>query len=120
MTIPTTPTDLAGEGKSEATIEHPIASKSQPTQGSPEPDLESRIKQRRIELVVKLGQLRRDVRIEAAENRDRLTAALSDLAHILTWGIVDDWASVRDPVAQRLEEWLADSTRHLATKQVRP
>lgn len=120
MTSTGTPTDLDGHGKSEATIENPIASKDQPAQGSSASDLESRIKRRRIELVVKLGQIRSDVRIEAAENRERLKTMLSELAHILTWGTVDDWASVGDPVAQRLEEWLADSSRPLATKHVRP
>jgi len=115
MTTSTTK-GLGPEGKSEATIEPPIASKNQPAQSSSEPDLESRIKQRRAELIGKLGEIKTDTRIEATETRDRLKAKLAELAHILKWGIVDGWASAGDSVNHKLEEWLADAARQLAAK----
>jgi hypothetical protein len=82
-------------------------------------DLESRIKQRRAELIGKLDGLKTDVRVEAAETRDRLKAKLSEVAHILKWGVVDGWASAGAAVTHKLEEWLVDSATQLAAKHDR-
>ncbi len=69
-----------------AGIEPPIASKTQPeltvVAAASEADLESRIQQRRGEMIATLGQLRADPRLAATEVRDRLKAQLSKLAHI--------------------------------------
>lgn len=116
------PEDLRPETdtRSDAAIEHPIASKAEPGSGdphaTPEPDLESRIKERRAELIGKLGELRADKRVEAAEARHQLKVTLSELTHVVKWGVVDGWASIGVPVTHRLEEWLAGSARHLAAK----
>ncbi|HEY0479831.1 MAG TPA: hypothetical protein VGD37_20070 [Kofleriaceae bacterium] len=81
-----------------------------------EPDLEARIKQRRAELIGKLGELKTDVRLGTAEARDQINATLSELAHVVKWGIVDGWTSLGVPVTHKLEQWLAASARHLATR----
>lgn len=94
-----------------------ITSEIQPDLGVPpassEPDLESRIKARRAELVAQLRELRTDRRLEAGEAGDKLKARLSELSHLLKWGVVDGWASVGDKVKHRLEHWLAESERQL-------
>ena len=74
----------AGSG---AVIEHPIASQTPPEVAVPhaaaEADLESRIKERRAELIGKIGGLRRDMRPEGIESRDKLKDKLSELKHII-------------------------------------
>jgi hypothetical protein len=75
-----------------------------------EPDLESRIKLRRTELIAQLRELRTDRRVEARDAGEKLRARLSDLAHVLKWGVVNDWTSVGYKVKHRLEQWLAEST----------
>jgi hypothetical protein len=86
------------------------------TDTTSEPDLESRIKERRAELMGKLGELRGDLRAGTAEARTRLKATLSELSHIVKWGVVDGWASVSAPITHKLERWLTDSASRLATK----
>ena len=81
-----------------------------------ETDLESRIKARRGELIDKLGGLRGDKRPEAAESRNRLKAKLSELAHIMKWGVADGWASVGTPLTDKLEEWLAEAAHQLTAR----
>ena len=104
------------EAVSEA-VNEPAASKTQPgfavPPTNPEPDLESRIKVRRAELIARLGELKVDLRQGASETRDKLKARLSELSHLLKWGIVDGWASVGDSVKHKLEHWLGDSKRQL-------
>jgi hypothetical protein len=100
-----------------AGIEPPIASKTQPeltvVTAASEADLESRIQQRRGEMIATLGQLRADPRLAATEVRDRLKGQLSELAHIIRVGVVDSWANLNDTVKHRLEHWLADSERSM-------
>jgi hypothetical protein len=86
---------------------------------SKELDLESRIKDQRAALIEKIGGLRGDVRPEALESRSNLKARLSDLAHILKWGVADDWRSVSAPVMNKLEQWLAESARQLVARTER-
>lgn len=78
------------------------------------PDLESRIKTRRTELIAKLVETKTDRRLETLEARDKVKAKLSELDHILKWGVVDGWASVGGPVTQKLDRWLAESAPQLA------
>lgn len=72
-------------------------------------DLESRIATRRAALIKTLGELKTDVRAEAAVSRDKLKARLSELAHVVKWGIVDGWASIGKPVTDKLEHWLVET-----------
>ena len=83
-------------------------------------DLESRIKQRRAELIDKLGELRDDRRAGTGETRDKLKATLSELAHIVKWGVVDGWAAVSDTIAENLENWLTESKRRFAPVREQP
>jgi hypothetical protein len=102
---------------SDLAAEPPIASKIQPavvdSRASAEPDLESRIRLRRAELFVRLRELRADRRFEAAEACDKLKAKLSELSHLLKWGISDGWGSLGDNVKRRLEHWLRESRNQL-------
>ncbi len=102
---------------SDLATKRPIASKIQPpvvdSRASAEPDLESRIRLRRAELFVRLRELRTDRRSGAAEARDKLKAKLSELAHLLQWGISDGWENLRDNVKRRLEHWLRESRHQL-------
>jgi hypothetical protein len=85
-----------------------------------EPDLESRIKEQRAELIDKVGALRGDRRPEAIESRHNLKVKLNELAHIVNWGVVDGWANLGAPLTTKLEQWLAESKRQLAAKHERP
>jgi len=103
-----TPPDGAGD---------PIADRPALADAAPpvatEPDLESRLRQRRAALIDKLGALRGDVRPESVESRQKLKAKLSELAHIVKWGVVGGYASLAAPLTNKLEEWLTESARHL-------
>lgn len=120
----TNTTQERADARSSMVIEQPLASEAPPAVAVPhaafEPDLESRIRVRRAELIDKLGGLRGDVRPEAIEFRSKLKARLSDLAHIVKWGVVDGWASIGAPVTNKLEQWLAESARQLITKNEQP
>jgi hypothetical protein len=112
--------DPRPDAKPDPAIEPPSASKTQPGPGVPdatsEPELEARIKQRRAELIAKLAELRSDTRAGVAEARGKLKLKLSELAHIVKWGVVDGWASIGAPVAHKLEQWLGEAARQLAAR----
>jgi hypothetical protein len=116
MTINTTK-DPRPDTTPDAAVEPVATAKTQPglavAQASSEPDLETRIKVHRVELVALLRELKADRRPGAAEAGDRLKASLSELSHLLKWGVVDGWASLGDKVKLRLETWLAESRRQL-------
>jgi hypothetical protein len=105
--------ELRPDAGSDKAIEPSITSKTQPGIGvpptTPEPDLESRIKVRRVELVARLRELRADARAEAGEAGDKLKAKLSEISHIIKEGVVDGWTALGDNVKQKLEHWLAES-----------
>jgi hypothetical protein len=109
--------------KAEAAVEAPGARESPPELAAPhassEPDLESRIRRRRAELIGKLRELRAGVGLEVVQTRDKVKAKLSELAHIVKEGVVDGWTSVGDAVKHKLEGWLSESERSL-TAQDRP
>lgn len=94
-----------------------LASKTPPEPGvsraTVEPDLQSRIKVRRVELVAKLRELRADTRAGASEAGDKLKAKLSEITHLLQEGLVDGWASLSDSAMQRLERWLTESAQQI-------
>ena len=112
------------DARSGAVIEHPSASQT-PDEGAlpcvaATTDLQSRINERRIELIDKIGRLRGDRRPEATESRDKLKAKLSELAHMIKWGVADGGASLGAPLTNKLEQWLADSARQFSTKNAQP
>lgn len=108
------------DARSDTAIEPPTAGKTQPGPGAPhatsEPDLESRIRVRRAELIAKLRELRADTRIEATEAGDKLKAKLSEIGRLLKEGVVEGWTSLGDTVKQKLERWLAESAGQLPTQ----
>ena len=114
--------DAKSATASETAIEPPSTSEPQPDlevpHASSEPDLESRVRVRRVELVARLRELRADKRLGATEASDKLKAKLSELSHILKWGVVDGWASLGDSMKHRLEHWLAESKPQLPTRGV--
>lgn len=113
----------APNARSSAEDEHPIAGQPPPVavlRVSSGRDLESRIRERREALIDKLGTLQGDVRTESVESRDKLKAKLSELAHIIKWGVVGGWASLGAPLTSRLEQWLAESAQQLNTKHEGP
>jgi hypothetical protein len=116
MKIRTT-NDQLPDAKPAPAIEPPVTGKIQPALGDPHasaaPDLESRIRLRRAELFVRLRELRADRRLEAADARDRVKAKLSELTHLLKWGISDGWDSLGEAVKRRLEHWLRESGHQL-------
>jgi hypothetical protein len=101
--------------KADPATERPIANKTQPGIGIPtvtdEPDLQARVMARRAELITKLTELKKDLRIEATEFSDRLKAKLSELAHIIKGGVVDGWANLAAATTLKLDHWL-DETAH--------
>lgn len=115
MTTSTTKDDPpAPDAKPDASaIEPPIVRETQPELAvvapAPEVDLESRIQQRRGELIATLGLLRADPRLATTEVRDQLKARLSELAHIIRVGVVDGWTNLGDTVKYKLERWLAEA-----------
>jgi hypothetical protein len=105
-------------------IEHPVASQAPPSAAAPQgasgTDLQSRIRDRRAALIDKLGTLRGDVRPESVESRDKLKAKLSELAHIVKWGVVGGWAGLGAPLTNKLEQWLSESARQLTPSAEQP
>jgi hypothetical protein len=87
---------------------------------SKEPDLESRIRRRRAELIGRLRELRADTRLEVVQAGDKLKARLSEVAHIITEGVSDGWTSLGDVVKHKLECWLSDSERSLSAQDLPP
>jgi hypothetical protein len=84
------------------------------------PDLEARVRERHAQLLGKLRELTTDKRVEAPESRDRLKATLSELKHIVKWGVVDGWARVGGPVTDKLEQWLAGCAHQVAPRDQQP
>jgi hypothetical protein len=117
MKIRTTQDPRPPDARSDPATEPPTTGKVQPAlvhpRASTEPDLESRIRLRRAELFVRLRELGADRRFEAAEARDKVKAKLSELTHLLKWGISDGWGSLGDNVKRRLEHWLRESRHQL-------
>lgn len=74
-----------------------------------EPDLESRIKARRAQVIAELVELRASTRVEAAVAGDKRKAKLSQLSHIIKENVVDGWAGLGDAATKKLEGWLAES-----------
>lgn len=70
-------------------------------------DLETRVANRKQELIDEIVEYKKGSRLDAAEAVDRLKARLAELSHIVKEGVVDGWANVGQRARQRLEEWLA-------------
>jgi hypothetical protein len=65
-------------------------------------ELKDRIEAKKHELLARLSELKADTRAEAAEQREKLSAKLSQLEESLK----DGWENVSDKVSSKLNEWL--------------
>ena len=70
-------------------------------------DLESEVASRRTEIETRLRVLESDSGSNAAQERARLAARLSELAHLIKVNVVDGWANVGSMGKARLASWLA-------------
>lgn len=116
----TAPKDPSPPTKADAPPDAPSARKAEPELAAAapgaEPDLESRVRRRRAELIARLGEIRTQTSLEMARAGDRMKARLSEVGHIIKEGVVDGWASLGDGVKHKLERWLSESERSLATQ----
>jgi predicted transcriptional regulator len=75
---------------------------------TPRPDLETRIENRKRELISEIVENKKNSsRAGAAEAIDRAKARLSELAHIVKEGVIDGWANVGPTAKRKLDEWMA-------------
>lgn len=72
-----------------------------------EEDLETRVANRKRELITEIIELKKSSRVDAAESIDRLKARLSDLAYLMKEGAVDGWANVGEGLRVKLDAWIA-------------
>lgn len=83
---------------------------TRPTSISPsrlnEEDLETRVANRKRELITEIIEFKKSSRVDAAESIERLKARLSDLAHLME-DVVDGWANVGERSRVRLDAWIA-------------
>lgn len=79
-----------------------------PSPEAPAPDLETRVENRKRELISEIVEHKKNIsRAGAAEAIDKAKARLSELAHIVKKGVVDGWANVGPDAKRRLDEWMA-------------
>lgn len=69
--------------------------------------LETRVSNRKQELISEIVELKMGSRLDAAETIDRLKARLSELAFIVKDGVGEGWANVGARTRRRLDEWVA-------------
>ena len=71
------------------------------------PDLETRIANRKQELIAEILEHKKNSsRAGAAEAIDKIKARLSELAHIVKEGVVDGWVNVGPKARVKLDEWM--------------
>lgn len=114
------PTSTTKAARSHTATKLQIAQKPRPAPAAPAlvTDLQLRIRLRRIELIEKLGELRADDRVGAAEAGDKLKATLSEVGHILKDDMIDGWAGLSESIKRKLERWLTESERSLSAPRV--
>ena len=79
-----------------------------PSTPIPPTDLESRVANRKRELIAEIEEHRRNLsRPGAVVAVDIIKARLSELAHIVKQGVVAGWANVSASTTLKLDEWLA-------------
>ena len=78
-----------------------------PSSPIPPADLESRVANRKRELIAEIEDHRRNIsRPGAAVAIDIIKARLSELTHIVKEGVVDGWANVSASTTLKLDEWI--------------
>ena len=74
---------------------------------SNEEDLETRVANRKRELITEIIEFKKSSRVDAAESIERLKSRLSDLAYLMKEGVVDGWANVDERSRVKLDAWIA-------------
>lgn len=74
---------------------------------SNEEDLETRVANRKRELITEIIEFKKSSRVDAAESIERLKSRLSDLAYLMKEGVVDGWANVDECSRVKLDAWIA-------------
>ena len=74
---------------------------------SNEDDLETRVANRKRELITEIIEFKKSSRVDAAESIERLKSRLSDLAYLMKEGVVDGWANVDERSRVKLDAWIA-------------
>jgi hypothetical protein len=69
--------------------------------------LETRVTNRKQELISEIVELKLGSRLDAVETIDRLKARLSELATIMNEGVVDGWANIGARTRRKLDAWVA-------------
>jgi hypothetical protein len=69
--------------------------------------LETRVTNRKQELISEIVELKLGSRLDAVETIDRLKARLSELATIVNEGVVDDWSNIGARTRRKLDAWVA-------------
>jgi hypothetical protein len=79
-----------------------------PSTPASSPDLETRVENRKRELIAEIVEHKRNSsRAGAADAIKNAKARLTELAHIVKEGVVDGWANVGPSTRLRLDEWIA-------------
>lgn len=78
-----------------------------PSRSKASPDLATRVADRKRDMISEIVELKKGSRLDAVETIDRLKARLSELAHIVKDGVVDDRAKIGDRTRRRLDDWIA-------------
>ena len=71
------------------------------------PDLETRVADRKRELITEIVEHKKSSHPGAAEAIARLAARLAELAQIMKDGVVDGWANVGEGARRKLDDWIA-------------
>jgi hypothetical protein len=72
------------------------------------PDLETRVANRKRELIAELVEHKKNSsRAGAVAAVDKLKLRLTELAHIVKESVVDGWSNVGPSATLRLDEWIA-------------
>lgn len=69
--------------------------------------LEAAVAGRRADLEARIKALQGDQTLASVQERDHLTARLSELAYLIKVNVVDGWANVGSIGTARLSRWLA-------------
>jgi hypothetical protein len=69
--------------------------------------LETRVADRKRELIAEIVEHKKSLRVGAPEAIDRLKDRLFDLTHIIKMGVVNGWANVSESATLELDAWIA-------------
>lgn len=74
---------------------------------SSEEDLETRVANRKQELITEILEFKKSSRVDRAESIELLKARLSDLAYLMKEHVANGWANVGERSRIKLDAWIA-------------